>query len=87
MIVPIELINSNNIRYDIIIDALTPLTFDTSVVVVTNPTVAGYHLDTLLSKLSATKLHVVTIPDGEEYKTLATVENILSNVKKRKKKK
>jgi len=60
------------------IDDLPTLTFDTSVVIVTNPTVAGYHLDTLLSKLSATELHVVTIPDGEEYKTLATVENILN---------
>lgn len=60
------------------IDDLPTLTFDTSVVIVTNPTVAGYHLDTLLSKLSATELHVVTIPDGEEYKTLSTVENILN---------
>jgi len=77
MIVPIELAQTQNITYDITIDTLPTLTFDTSVVVVTNPTVASYHLDTLLAKLSATQLHVVTIPDGEEYKTLATVENIL----------
>ena len=78
MIVPIELAHTQNITYDITIDALPQLTFDTSVVVVTNPTVAGYHLDTLLAKLSATQLNVVTIPDGEEYKTLATIENILN---------
>jgi 3-dehydroquinate synthase len=77
MIVPIALAQTHNITYDITIDTLPALTFDTSVVVVTNPTVAGYHLDTLLAKLCATQLHVVTIPDGEEYKTLATVENIL----------
>lgn len=77
MIVPIELAQTQNITYDITIDALPQLTFDTSVVIVTNPTVAGYHLDTLLSKVSATQLHVVTIPDGEEYKTLETVTNIL----------
>jgi len=77
MIVPIKLAQTQNITYDITIDTLPALTFDTSVVVVTNPTVAGYHLDTLLSKISATQLHVVTIPDGEEYKTLETVENIL----------
>jgi len=77
MIVPIELAQTQNITYDITIDTLSALTFDTSVVVVTNPTVASYHLDTLLAKLSATQLHVVTIPDGEEYKTLKTVENIL----------
>ncbi|HFQ61806.1 MAG TPA: 3-dehydroquinate synthase, partial [Epsilonproteobacteria bacterium] len=44
----------------------------------TNPTVSGYHLQTLLKKISATTLNVVTIPDGEEYKTLETVENILN---------
>lgn len=78
MIVPIELAHTQNITYDITIDALPQLTFDTNVVVVTNPTVAGYHLETLLAKLSATQLNVVTIPDGEEYKTLATIENILN---------
>ena len=78
MIVPIELQNTNNISYDITIDALPQLTFDTSVVVVTNPTVAGFHLDTLLSKVSATQLNIVSIPDGEGYKTLETVENILN---------
>jgi len=77
MIVPIKLAQTQNITYDITIDTLPTLTFDTSVVVVTNPTVAGHHLESLLAKLSATQLHVVTIPDGEEYKTLATVENIL----------
>ena len=78
MIVPIELINTNNVTYNITIDTLANLTFDTSVVVVTNPTISKLHLKTLLSKLTATKLNVVTIPDGEEYKTLATVESILN---------
>jgi len=78
MIVPIELVQTQNITYDITIDSLPKLTFDTKVVIVTNPTVAGFHLDTLLNKVSAKELHVVTIPDGEEYKTLATVENILN---------
>jgi len=78
MIVPIKLQNRSDISYDITIDTLPTLTFDTSVVVVTNPTVAGFHLDTLLNKISANTLHVVTVPDGEGYKTLETVENILS---------
>ncbi len=77
MIVPIELLPSKPVRYDITIDALPELTFDTKVVVVTNPTVAGFHLDTLLAKLKARQLHVVTVPDGEQYKTLQTVEQIL----------
>ncbi len=78
MIVSIELVNTQNITYDITIDKLPELTFDTKVVVVTNPTVAGFHLDTLLKNIKAKELHVVTIPDGEKYKTLETVENILN---------
>ena len=41
MIVPIELENTKNITYDITIDALPQLTFDTKVAIVTNPTVAA----------------------------------------------
>lgn len=78
MLIPIELTQTPAITYDIIIDALPLLDFDTSVVVVTNPTISALHLDSLLSKLSARQLNVVTIPDGEEYKTLGTVENILN---------
>jgi 3-dehydroquinate synthase len=77
MIVPIALTQQKGITYDIHIDALEPLHFDTFVVIVTNPTVAGHHLDTLLSKITATSLNVVTVPDGEGYKTLKTVEDIL----------
>ena len=78
MIVSIELAQTQNIRYNITIDKLPELTFNTKVVVVTNPTVAGFHLDTLLMNIKAKELHVVTIPDGEKYKTLETVENILN---------
>ena len=78
MIVPIELAQTQNITYDISIDKLPELTFNTKVVVVTNPTVAGFHLDTLLKNIKAKELHIVTIPDGEKYKTLETIENILN---------
>jgi len=78
MIVPIELVQTQNITYNITIDKLPELTFDTKVVIVTNPTVAGFHLETLLKNIQAKELHVVTIPDGEKYKTLETVENILN---------
>lgn len=80
MIVPIELINAKTISYDITIDSLPKLTFDTKVAIVTNPTVSGYHLETLLEHIKADELHVVTVPDGEEYKTLETVEHILEQL-------
>ncbi len=80
MIVPIELTSSQSITYDIMIDFLPKLHFDTKVVIVTNPTVAGYHLQTLLEKISARELHIVEVPDGEVYKTLQTVETILNQL-------
>ncbi len=84
MIVPIELLNTKTVSYDITIDALPKLSFDTKVVIVTNPTVSGYHLDKLLDMVDAKELSVVTIPDGEEHKTLETVERILNQLFERK---
>jgi 3-dehydroquinate synthase len=78
MIVPIELLPPKPVTYDITIDTLPALSFDTKVVVVTNPTVAALHLDTLLAHIDAPQLHVVKVPDGEQYKTLETVEYILN---------
>ena len=80
MIVPIELTNTQNIKYSVTIDSLPSLSYETKVVVVTNPTISALHLEKLLSKISATQLHVVTVPDGEEYKNLETVENILNEL-------
>ncbi|HFS85027.1 MAG TPA: 3-dehydroquinate synthase [Epsilonproteobacteria bacterium] len=78
MIVPIHLENRKDIAYDITIDTLPDFTFDTQVAIVTNPTVSGYHLETLLAKITAPKVEVVTVPDGESYKTFETVETILN---------
>ena len=68
-----------NMSYDIAIDKLSKLSFDTKVVIVTNPTVSKLHLDYLKSRINAKELSVVTIPDGEQYKTMDTIENILGH--------
>ena len=78
MIVPIKLLPPKPVAYDITIDTLPKLVYHTKVVVVTNPTVAALHLETLLSHIEAPQLHVVRVPDGEQYKTLETVESILN---------
>ena len=80
MIIPIELTNTKSIKYSVTIDSLADLSYTTKVVVVTNPTISALHLETLLSKISATEINVVTVPDGEEYKTLTTVETILNEL-------
>jgi 3-dehydroquinate synthase len=65
--------------YDITIDKLKTLTIDKKVVVVTNPTVSKLHIDYLLSHLDIKDLSIVTVPDGEQYKHLQTIEDILEH--------
>ena len=77
MTVKITLPHDNS--YEIFIDELNELYFDRKVVIVTNPTVSGFHLEYLKSKLNARELSVCTIPDGEEYKNMQTLEAILAH--------
>jgi 3-dehydroquinate synthase len=66
--------------YDITIDELSELSFDTKVAIVTNPKVAGLHLGYLLSKLQAKELYIITVPDGENYKNQASIDLILESL-------
>ncbi len=77
MIVNIKL--PNNTSYDITIDTLQTLSFDRKVVIVTNPTVSGFHLNYLTTKIEASELSIVTVPDGEQYKHMQTIESILEH--------
>ena len=53
--------------YTIHIKPLPTLTFEKKVAIITNPTVAGHHLNTLLSHIQAPVLRIITIPDGENH--------------------
>lgn len=66
--------------YPIHIGSLPPLDFPGKVAVLTNPKVAGLHLQTLLSKLTAKEVYIITIADGEQYKTLEGIEFILDRM-------
>ena len=66
--------------YDITIDTLPKLHFDTKVAVVTNQTVSKLHLEYLLGKISAKELHVIELKDGEEFKNQQSVDTILDSL-------
>jgi len=66
--------------YNIIIDTLPQIHFDTKVAIVTNPKVSGLHLGYLLSKITAKELYIITIPDGEEYKNQNSIDTILESL-------
>ena len=76
--IPLKKLIDNS--YDITIDTIPTIHFDTKVAIVTNPKVAGLHLGYLLSKISAKELYIITVPDGEEYKNQASIDLILESL-------
>ena len=80
MKVAIELKKVIDNSYDIIIDTIPQLQFDTKVAIITNTKVAGLHLQYLLDKIHAKELYIVTLQDGEEYKNQKSIEYILETL-------
>ena len=78
MVINIDFNNTQDKNYKILIDTLETLNFDTKVAIVTNPTVAALHLNHVLSLIKADAVHVISVPDGEAYKNMETIQNILN---------
>ncbi len=76
--IPLKQVVDNS--YDITIDTLPDIHFDTKVAIVTNPKVAGLHLAYLLGKISAKEVYIITVPDGEEYKNQKSINTILESL-------
>jgi 3-dehydroquinate synthase len=80
MIIPIKIENKNDIEYNITIDKLPSLEFSNKVAIVTNPTVASFHLENVLEKIEAPLVEIIEVPDGEEFKNIETVLSILDRL-------
>ncbi|MFK5882152.1 MAG: 3-dehydroquinate synthase [Sulfurospirillum sp.] len=78
MKVNIKLTNPKDRSYNVLIDELKELKFSTKAAIITNPTVAKFHLDEVKSLIKSDELYVITIPDGEKYKNMDTIEFILN---------
>ena len=63
--------------YTIHFGTLPQLTLDKKVLIVTNPKIAGLHLQTLLPHLKVKEIYCHTLQDGEQYKDLKSIEGIL----------
>ena len=66
--------------YSIHIGSLPEIKHEGKVAILTNPKVAGLHLQTLLSRLSAKEIYIITIPDGEQYKNWESIESVLERM-------
>ncbi len=66
--------------YTIFIDSDFQLDLKGRVAIVTNPKVAGLHLQTLLTHLKADEVYIITLPAGEEYKNQQSIDLIHENL-------
>jgi len=73
-------VTTPNKTYDIIIDKLPEIKIDSKVAIITNPKVAGLHINYLTNKLKTKELHIITLPDGEEYKNFESVNYALDRL-------
>ncbi len=76
----IQFQNQKNRDYTIYIDEMAPVHFDRKVAIVTNPKVSGLHIASLLQKITAKELYIITVADGENYKNQQSVDFILENL-------
>ncbi len=75
------LVSLENHSYKIVIGDLPYLNFTGKKVgIITNPKVGGFHLAKLLEKIKADEVVIITIPDGEEYKNMESVQLILESL-------
>lgn len=63
--------------YPVHIGPLPKIQLSGKVLIVTNPRVSGLHLSYLLQQIESAEVYVHTVPDGESYKNMATLESIL----------
>lgn len=80
MRVEIKFEEKKDSNYTIFIEKLEKIELTSKVAIITNPKISGLHINYLLNKIKAPEVVVITIPDGEKYKTLQTVESILENL-------
>lgn len=73
-------INLDKNSYKVYIDELSKLKFKGKVAIITNSKIGGLYLNDILSIVEADEKYVITIADGEEYKNLATIEDILEQL-------
>jgi len=66
--------------YSVHIGELPNLAFETKVAIITNNKIAGLWLGDVLQKLRAKSVVIVTLKDGEEYKNMASIEEILNSL-------
>ena len=73
-------IKTPNKNYDILIGKLPQINLNSKVAVITNPKVSGLHINYLTQYLKTKELYIITLPDGEEYKNMDSINYALNRL-------
>ena len=73
-------VTTPNKEYEILISPLPEIVIEGKAAVITNPKVSGLHINYLTNRLKAKELHIITLPDGEEYKNINSVNYALDRL-------
>lgn len=73
-------VNLKDNSYSVFVSNLPNLEFNTKVAIISNDKIARLHLDYLKSKIKADEIVIYTVADGEQYKNLNTIEQILNHL-------
>ncbi|NPA82613.1 MAG: 3-dehydroquinate synthase [Epsilonproteobacteria bacterium] len=80
MKIDINFAKKESSNYSIFIDNLPTIELDKKVAIITNPKVSGLHIKKLLNSLKAKEIYIVTVPDGEDYKNMESLNFILERL-------
>ena len=73
-------ITTPNKSYDIHIGKLPQIEIPNKTAIITNPKVSGLHINYLTNHLKTKELHIITLPDGEEYKNMQSINYALDRL-------
>ncbi len=73
-------ISTPNKNYDILIGKLPEININSKVAIITNPKISGLHINYLINHLNAKEIHIITLPDGEEYKNFDSINYALDRL-------
>ena len=73
-------VKTPNKEYEILISKLPEIEIEGKVAIITNPKVSGLHINYLTKHLKTKELYIITLPDGEEYKNMESINYALERL-------
>jgi len=73
-------VKTPNKAYEILISKLPEIEIEGKIAIITNPKVSGLHINYLTNSLKAKEIHIITLPDGEKYKNMDSINYALDRL-------